>query len=249
MTPLLTINGLKKSFGSVAALRDLSFELYPGEVVALLGDNGAGKSTAVKIISGLYRPDSGLMRLNGRDIDWRKYDVRAARRLGVETVYQERSLAERQPLWRNFFLGRNLKNRWGLIDVPRQKREAMKVLGDFLGLKGAGLDPDACVASLSGGERQGLAIARAVYFESSVVLLDEPTTALAVGEVNKVAGFVDGLRSRGTACLLVCHDLSIVERLADRYLLMEHGRLSACWRRGEISMEGLAHRLAFGEKW
>lgn len=244
MEPLLQATDLKKSFGSVKALHSASLTLYPGQVLGLLGDNGAGKSTLIKILSGLHRPDSGSLTVRGKDVDFRRYDVAQARKAGIETVYQERSLAEDQPLWRNLFLGRNLKTTFGLIDVKREKAECMALLKDFLGLKGVGLSPDATVSTLSGGERQGLAIARAKYFGAAVTILDEPTTALAVGEVEKVLSFIEELRASGGACLLISHDMGVIMRACTHYALLEHGRVVGTWQKGQVSEEELTRRLS-----
>ena len=244
----VSIRGIEKSFGTISALRGVDLELRRGEVLALLGDNGAGKSTLIKILAGLYRPDRGEMCLNGVSVDWKNYDVAAARRAGVETVYQERSLGELQPLWRNVFVGRPLKNALGFIDVKREKAETMKLLSEVLGLKGVGMHADASVSTLSGGERQGLAIARAMYFDASIIILDEPTTALAVSEVEKVLAFVERIRSAGKSCIFISHELPHVHRIADRLAIMEHGRIGAILDRNSVTLDGLARRLLLGEE-
>ena len=235
--------GIAKSFGAVDALTGVTLELKKGEVLALLGDNGAGKSTLIKILSGFHRPDLGEMEIGGRRIDWSRYDVRRAREIGVETVYQERSLGERQPLWRNVFVGRHLVNAFGMIDVRREKSETMKLLTEIVGLRGVGIHADASVATLSGGERQGLAIARAMYFDASIIILDEPTTALAVGEVEKVLSFVERIRKEGRSCIFISHELPHVYRIADRFALMEHGKIDAVLDRSSVSLDGLVQRL------
>lgn len=235
--------GIAKSFGAVDALTGVTLELKKGEVLALLGDNGAGKSTLIKVLSGFHRPDLGEMEIGGRRIDWSRYDVRRAREIGVETVYQERSLGERQPLWRNVFVGRHLVNAFGMIDVRREKSETMKLLTEIVGLRGVGIHADASVATLSGGERQGLAIARAMYFDASIIILDEPTTALAVGEVEKVLSFVERIRKEGRSCIFISHELPHVYRIADRFALMEHGKIDAVLDRSSVSLDGLVQRL------
>ncbi|MDD4365730.1 MAG: ATP-binding cassette domain-containing protein [Synergistales bacterium] len=246
MEPAVTLRGITKSFGPIQALRGVDLDLEQGEVLALLGDNGAGKSTLVKILSGLHVPDSGTMTLDGKLVDWRRYDVARARKMGVETVYQERSLGEKQPLWRNVFVGRHLRNAFGLINVRREKEETMKLLSDVLGFRGVGVHPEARVASLSGGERQGLAIARAMYFDAAIIVLDEPTTALGVTEAGKVLSFVERLRGEGHSCLFVSHELHHVHRIADRFALMERGRIATILKKSEISLKELAARLLLG---
>ncbi len=248
MEPIVSMRGITKSFGPVRALEGIDLDLRRGEVLALLGDNGAGKSTLIKILSGLHVADSGTMEIAGNPVDWKGYDVATARRLGVETVYQERSLGEKQPLWRNVFVGRHLKTKLGLIDAKREKEETRKLLADVLGLKGAGLHPEARVATLSGGERQGLAIARAMYFDATIIVLDEPTTALGVGEAGKVLSFVERLRDEGRSCLFVSHELHHVHRIADRMALMEQGRIASVFERSEIGLKELAERLLLGHE-
>lgn len=246
METAVSMRGITKSFGPISALKGIDLDLRKGEVLALLGDNGAGKSTLVKILSGLHVADSGTMVIGEKPVDWKKHSVAEARRLGVETVYQERSLGERQPLWRNVFVGRHLKNAMGLIDVRREKEETMKLLADVIGLKGVGMHPEARVATLSGGERQGLAIARAMYFDAAIIVLDEPTTALGVGEAEKVLSFVERLRDEGRSCLFVSHELHHVHRIADRFALMEQGQIATILRRAEVSRKELAERLLLG---
>jgi len=241
--PILSVKDVVKRFGGLTAVNHVSLDIYPGEVVGLVGDNGAGKSTLIKVLSGFHRPDSGELEIGGRRIDWSRYDVRGAREIGVETVYQERSLGERQPLWRNVFVGRHITNAFGLIDVKREKTETMKLLTGVVGLRGAGIHPDARVATLSGGERQGLAIARAMYFDASIIILDEPTTALAVGEVEKVLSFVERIRDEGRSCIFISHELPHVYRIADRFALMERGKIAAVLDRSSITLDGLAQRL------
>lgn len=163
--------------------------------------------------------------------------------MGVETVYQERSLGEKQPLWRNVFIGRHRLNRWGLIDVSREKRETMNLLSSVLGLRGSGLSPDASVGTLSGGERQGLAIARAMHFGAEIIALDEPTTALALGEVEKVLAFIRSIGDDGRACIVVSHDLGNVYRVADRFVIMDRGAVVADYKKNDLRLEELMARM------
>ena len=181
----LELRHVSKSFGGVQVLRDVSLQLFPGEVVGLLGDNGAGKSTLIKIVTGVHPPDEGEMRLRrqGRAEPRRS---RRPRSLGVETVFQERALAEQLPLWRNIFMGRPLTHRFGFLRVGEMRRITADLMGESMGFTSAVLTPDTPVTGLSGGERQGLAIVRALHFEAEIIILDEPTMGLSLKETEKL---------------------------------------------------------------
>lgn len=241
--PLLTLRGVRKTFGAVEALRHADLTVAEGQVVALLGDNGAGKSTLVRVLSGVWRRDGGEMRFAGKFVDAASYSVRAARRLGIETVHQDRALCEGQALWRNLFVGRHLRNAFGFIDVRREREIARHILGEWIGLTGAGIDPDAPVRVLSGGERQALAIGRAMYFGARLVILDEPTTGLSLKEVNRVMAFIERLRSEGRSVLLVSHHVQQACDVADRFVLMDRGRTVADLERNGVTPDSLARRL------
>ena len=241
--PLLELRGAGKRFGSVVALEDADFTLRPGEAAGLVGDNGAGKSTLVKILSGVLRPDGGVFRVRGRDVDLRRWNVAAARRLGIETVHQERALGECQPLWRNVFVGRHKKNRFGFIDAAFEKRETEKVLKEFLGLRGHGVSAEAEVSALSGGERQGLAIGRAMYFNADVVILDEPTTALSLGEVDKVLRFVRDVKDAGKSAVFISHNMRHVHAVCDRFTVLDRGRVTHELAGDEVSVDALSRVL------
>ncbi|WP_428565147.1 MAG: ATP-binding cassette domain-containing protein [Solidesulfovibrio sp. DCME] len=241
--PLLALRGIGKSFGGIRALHDVSLQLWPGEVLALLGDNGAGKSTLVKILSGVHAPDAGEMRIRGESVHFRSYCVETARRLGIETVHQERSLGEQQPLWRNVFVGRHLANRLGFIDVRREKAITMDLLRHRLGLRARGLDAAAAVAVLSGGERQGLAIARAMHFRSDILVLDEPTTALSLAETRKVLDFMGQVRAAGRSCIFISHNMRHAYLAADRFVILDHGRVAACFAKAGCDEETLLGRV------
>ncbi len=245
MPEILKAAGIYKSFGSVHALRGVDFSLGKKEVTALLGDNGAGKSTLIKIISGLYAPDSGVLYVDGEPV--RSYSVDAARAMGIETVYQDRALGLKQPLWRNLFAGRHRKTAFGLIDAESE-REAARSIIDRLGLSGAGISPDTPAGTLSGGERQGLAIGRAMYFEARAVILDEPTTALAVGEVSKVLDFVERLKDEDRSAVVITHNIDHAWRMADRFVIMSHGKVACEFLKSEITEEELLHRLIEADK-
>lgn len=239
---LADLRGIRKSFGSVEALRGVDFRVDAGEIVGLLGDNGAGKSTLIKILSGLHRPDAGTFSFRGRAVDWRRFRVSRARAMGVETVYQDRALGLQQSLWRNVFMGRHLRTRWGLIDAARERRVTAELLAR-MGLGGGRLTPDTRAGVLSGGERQGLAIGRAMLFDAELVVLDEPTTALALSEVDKVLDFIRELRERGKTVVFITHSIDHVWAVADRFVILSHGRCAGEWTRGELTLEGLMARL------
>lgn len=240
MSQLLWVRGLCKSFGAVVALRHADLCIDEGEVVALLGDNGAGKSTLVRLLSGAWRPDAGTLWFDGEEA---RLTVRTARELGIETVHQDRALCEGQSLWRNVFVGRHLRTSWGLIDVRREREETGRILQEWLGLTGSGLDPDAPVRVLSGGERQALAIGRAMYFGARLVILDEPTTALSLSEVERVLDFIRRLRADGRSVLLVSHHVHQAFAVADRFVMMDKGRTVGEIARADTDPEDLTRRL------
>ncbi|WP_136799729.1 ATP-binding cassette domain-containing protein [Desulfosediminicola ganghwensis] len=243
MTEVLKAVSINKSFGPIQALQDISFSIDKGEIVALIGDNGAGKSTIIKILSGALRPDSGKLFINGKDVDLRSHTVRSARSLGIETVYQERSLAEKQPLWRNVFVGRHIKNKFGFIQVQKEKDLTLGMLKNSIGLKGVGISSEALVGSLSGGERQGLAISRAMYFDSQLTILDEPTTALSIKEVRRVLDFIRSIPEKGNSALFISHNLHHIHEVADRFVFVNRGRIVHQCHRNSMSVNELFEKL------
>ena len=197
------MENIHMAFGNVVALRNISLEVGANEIVGLIGDNGAGKSTLIKIVTGVLKPSGGRLYIRDRLVDPERYSVRRAHDLRIEAVHQEKSLADKQPLWRNLFVGRQMTNRLGFIDVRRQKELANRLLLEQIGFRGAGMDADSTVGDLSGGERQGIAIGRAMYFDADLIILDEPTVALALKEVQKVLDFVR--RHQGVGARLHLH--------------------------------------------
>ncbi len=237
------MEGIRMAFGKVVALDDVTFRVGRNEIVGLLGDNGAGKSTLIKIMTGVLRPTEGRLFIRDEAVSFEDWSVRRAHALGIETVYQEKSLGEKQPLWRNLFVGRQITNRWGFIDVAAERRIANQVLKEQIGFRGAGIDADSPVALLSGGERQGVAIGRAMHFEKDLIVLDEPTAALAIKEVRKVLDFVLGIKARGRACVYIEHNLAHVHEVADRLVILDRGRVVAELGRGEMSVAELTRFL------
>jgi simple sugar transport system ATP-binding protein len=237
------MENIHMAFGNVVALRNINFEVGANEIVGLIGDNGAGKSTLIKIITGVLKPTGGRLYIRDRLVDPEQYSVRRAHDLRIEAVHQEKSLADKQPLWRNLFVGRQITNRLGFIDIRRQKEAANRLLLEQIGFRGAGVDAESTVGDLSGGERQGIAIGRAMYFDADLIILDEPTVALALKEVQKVLDFVRRIKESGRACIYIEHNLAHVHELADRLVILDRGEVVSVIGRGKLSLAELTRYL------
>ena len=224
---IVRMENVQKYFGAVHALRNINMAIGRNEIVGLIGDNGAGKSTLIKTLTGVMKPSSGKIYVRDREIDPSTYSVGTAHEMSIETVYQDKSLGEKQPLWRNFFVGRQITNRFGFINIREQKRIAQDILLNTIGFRGVGISVDSTVKQLSGGERQGIAIGRAMHFNSDLIVLDEPTVALAVAEVRKVLDFVRRIKTSGHACIYIEHNLAHVHEVADRLLVLDRGEIVA----------------------
>jgi simple sugar transport system ATP-binding protein len=237
--PLLEARGILKSFGKVRALRGADFTVEQGEVVALVGDNGAGKSTMVKVLSGVEQPDGGEILFEGQAVTLGT--PHEARDLGIETVYQDLALAAELDPASNLFLGRELKRggvlgQLGFLDKRAMRREAGQTFGR---LSVRIEDVTAPVATLSGGQRQGIAVSRAVRWASKVVFMDEPTAALGVVQTRHVLDLILRVRERGLAVVLISHNMPEVLEVADRIEVLRLGERVARFRRGEVSMEDI----------
>src|SRR3990172_5931088 len=220
----LELRNVSKSFGEVQALENVNFRLGRNEVVGLLGDNGAGKSTLIKIITGYHQPTSGEIYFDGQPVE--HLTVPKARQLGLETVYQERALAELQTLWRNIFLGRELSNSWGFLDVKKMKEETHRLMTRSMGFTSAAVSPESKVGKFSGGEKQGVAIVRALYFDAEIIVLDEPTMGLSLKETEKLLNFVRGIRAAGKSAIFIDHNIFHVYNVADRVVVLDRGRVA-----------------------
>ena len=230
---------IEKYFGLVVALRHIDLNVGRNEIVGLIGDNGAGKSTLVKILSGVFPPTSGELYIVGQKVDFRSYNVKQAHTHGVETVYQDKSLGEKQDLWRNFFVGRQITYPLGFINVTKEKEIAEEIMHKTIGFRGEGITVDSKVSKLSGGERQGVAIGRAMHFEAELIVLDEPTVALSLKEVGKVLDFVHKIKQSGKACIYISHDIQDVYEIADRFVIMDRGEIVARILKQDISLKAL----------
>ncbi|MCD2182818.1 ATP-binding cassette domain-containing protein [Rhizobium sp. TRM96647] len=217
---LLELHNISKSFGALTALRNLSFHVEEGEVVGLLGDNGAGKSTTVNLISGIHKPTSGHLSVDGRKTTFTcRSDSAEA---GIETIYQHTALVDSLSITRNIFMGRELTDRFGFLRQREMREIAMEVLQNAVHISGID-SPDTLVGNLSGGQKQAVAIARAVYFKKRVLLLDEPTSALSVRETEALLNQVLKLKGENVSSVLVTHNLYHAYQVCDRFVIMSHG--------------------------
>jgi ABC-type sugar transport system ATPase subunit len=233
--PLLQARSITKRFGALQALADVDVDIHAGEVLAILGDNGAGKSTFIKILSGAYEPSAGAVLLDGAPVSFAS--PQDAADVGIATIFQELALSENLSIVENVFLGRELVRR--VLGVPFLKRQAMKqkVTELLHSLEAHISDPEAAVGSLSGGQRQAVAISRALNLNARLVIMDEPTAALAVAETRKVLQLIRRLAEGGRAVILISHNMHDVFEVADRIVVFRRGRKIAERRRSETDPE------------
>ncbi len=218
--PLFEARDVTKRYGAFVALDKMNFYIGPNEVVGLLGDNGAGKSTLVKMISGINPPTSGQLYVGGKPVSFNsRADSEAA---GIETIYQDIALVDQLSITRNIFMGREITNRYGFMQHKKMQDVAIDILGSAVQISGID-DPGKEVGFLSGGQKQAVAIARAVHFKRNILLLDEPTSALSVRETEHLLGYVRDLKNEGTSSVLVTHNLYHAFMVCDRFVVMSHG--------------------------
>ena len=223
-----------KWFGKVHALEGIDFEVRCSEVVGLVGDNGAGKSTLIKVLSGYHMADRGKIYFEGKEVNI--VSSLHARKLGIETVYQEQALAPNLSISRNIFMGREPVRSLGFMDKKSMDRESMEAL-ESIGLHLR--SPDALITMLSGGERQGVAIARALHFKAKLVILDEPTIALSVREAQQVLEFIRQLKGEGISVIFITHNLYHVFPSADRFVVLTRGEKTADLQKKDTSIDDL----------
>ncbi|MFZ2016791.1 MAG: ATP-binding cassette domain-containing protein [Nocardioides sp.] len=242
--PLLELEDVSKHYGSVLALRDVSVEVRPGSVTCVLGDNGAGKSTLIKILSGVHQPSSGTYRVEGKAVSFTS--PRDALTQGIATVYQDLATVPLMSVWRNFFLGAEPTKGFGpfqRLDIARAKEIARNELLQMgIDIR----DVDQPVGTLSGGERQAVAIARAVYFGAKVLILDEPTSALGVKQSGVVLKYVVQACERGVAVVFITHNPHHAYMVGDEFFLLNRGRMTEDWSRDEVSLDALVKAMAGG---
>src|SRR5271166_5820497 len=243
---LIELRDIAKSFGRVYALGGISLYVDKGEVVGLIGDNGAGKSTLIKILAGVVKPTSGEILVRGQPVAG--WSAAKSREAGIETVFQDRALAVQQTIVTNIFMGRELAGLFGWLRVAEEEREARRLMLD-IGFTSRVFTPQSIVGQLSGGERQGVAIARAIYKQADLIILDEPTTALSIAETAKVFHFVRQVKASGRSILFIGHNIHHVYDIADRFVVLDRGAVALEADRAEVRsaealiafMEDVAH--------
>jgi simple sugar transport system ATP-binding protein len=244
--PLIEIKNVSKYFDNVVALEDVSMSVYPHEVMCLLGDNGAGKSTLIKILSGVHRPSRGSFMFEGREVQFAS--PRDALDAGIATVYQDLAMIPLLSISRNFFLGSEPTIGWGPLR-RFDMRHADRVTHDELAKMGIHLrDTAQPVGTLSGGERQSVAIARAVYFGAKVLILDEPTAALGVKEASVVLRYIAQARARGLGVVFITHNVHHAYPIGDRFTLLNRGRSYGTFKKSEVSREEVVAMMAGGQE-
>ena len=241
-TPLIEMRNIELAFGGIKAVDNVTVDLYPGEVVGLLGHNGAGKSTLIKILSGAYRADAGEIYVNGERATIR--NPRDARDYNIETIYQTLALADNLDAAANLFLGRELTNRFGMVDDDAMEAETRKIMGR--------LNPNfekfsAPVSALSGGQRQSVAITRAVYFNARILIMDEPTAALGPQETEMVAQLIHQLKAEGIGIFLISHDIHDVMGLCDRISVMKNGKLVGTENVADVTDDEILAMIILGK--
>ena len=241
-TPLVDMKDISLAFGGLKAVDDASVDLYPGEVVGLLGHNGAGKSCLIKVLSGAYKRDGGQIFINGKEASIN--NPRDAKNYGIETIYQTLALADNVDAASNLYLGREILTRWGTLDDSAMESEARTVMRrlnpNFQRFK----DP---VTSLSGGQRQSVAIARAIHFDARILIMDEPTAALGPQETAQVGALIKQLKSEGIGIFLISHDIHDVFDLADRVAVMKNGQIVGVGRVKDLTKDEVLGMIILGK--
>ena len=218
---LIELREITKSFGRVYALGGVNLHVDKGEVVGLIGDNGAGKSTLIKILAGVLRPTSGEILVRGRQVAG--WNAARSREAGIETVFQDRALCVQQSIVTNIFMGREIAGLSGWVRIEEEEREARRLMSE-IGFTSRVFTPNSIVGQLSGGERQGVAIARAIYKRADLIILDEPTSALSLTETDKVFHFVRQVKASGRSIIFIGHNIYHVFDVADRFVVLDRGK-------------------------
>ena len=238
---VLEAKSVSKFFGTITALQNVDLHLNKGEVLGVVGDNGAGKSTLIKVITGVHRPNKGKIFFKKDEVEIKS--VSQSRKMGIEAVYQERALCDQQELYRNIFAGREITNSLGFLKIKQQRKEAEKILRDYIGFTSKAITVDSQVMGLSGGEKQGVAFGRSLYFNSDLIVLDEPTMGLSIQETEKVLNFVKGLKNENKSAIFIDHNIIHVYGAADRFIILDRGEVVGEFLKDQISREELVQKM------
>ncbi len=238
---LIVMTNIHKSFGKVNVLKGINLKIGKNEIIGLCGDNGAGKSTLIKLITGVHCPTSGDIYYKGNKITF--HSVKKSREMGIETVYQERALADQQSIWMNMFAGNELTYSLGFLNIKKQRQETEKLLREHMGFTSKAITMDSSVLTLSGGEKQGIAIGRALYFNADLIILDEPTMGLSLSETKKVHDFVLDIKKKGKSAIFISHNIYSVYSVVDRFVILDRGMIAGEVNKEDITQEALVDKM------
>ncbi len=238
---LVSMVEIQKSFGKVEVLKSVNFEVGHNEIVGLVGDNGAGKSTLIKILTGVHQPNGGEIYFKGEKITI--HSVERSRELGIETVYQEQALSEQQTMWRNIFMGREITDKLGFLKIKQQRRETEKILREQMGFTSKAINTESIVKYLSGGEKQGIAIGRSLYFDADLIILDEPTMGLSLAETKKALDFIRNVKDIGKSAIFISHNIYYVYPVADRFVILDRGNVAGRFLKSKITQDELFEKM------
>ena len=232
MLPMIELKHVSKRFAGIKAVAGVSSRIDAGEVVGLIGDNGAGKSTLIKTLVGVHAPDSGHVEIRGEGVEG--WNALKARKAGIETVFQDKALCPQQSIVWNIFMGKELTHPLGFVRQKEQVKIANRLIRE-IGLTSELIDAESPVGNLSGGERQGVAIARAIFNEAELIVLDEPTNNLSLNETQKVFDFVNNVKSSGRSVLFIGHNIYHVYDISDRFIILDRGEVIHRLKKEEVS--------------
>lgn len=238
---LMKIVNMSLSYGNIQALKNINMSIGYNEILGLVGDNGAGKSSLIKTMTGVQRPSKGDMYWKGKILV--NLDVSKARELGISTVFQDKALSSQHSIWRNVFMGRELTNKLGFIKINSEKEETLKLMKGKMSFTSAAIGTDTIVGFLSGGEQQGVAISRALYFDSELIILDEPTTGLSLKESQKVLDFIKVIKKEGKSAIFISHNLFHVYPVVDRIIIIDRGKIVCSYPKKDISLQSLEEKM------
>ena len=240
MECLIKLENIHKIFGHVSALQDINLCIGSNEIIGIVGDNGAGKSTLIKIMSGLIKPSLGKIYLQGKEVN--RWSTQMAHLKGIETVYQDKALVEQQSISDNIFMGREICNSIGYINHKKQYVETTKLMKE-MGFTSKLLSPDSIIMLCSGGEREGVAISRSMYFQANLVILDEPTTALSLTETKKVLNFILRVKEKGSSCVFITHNIYHAYEISEKIVLMDRGKIVSIEKKEDLTCNDLINKM------